>query len=315
MSSQPSTPSSDESRPDESPSRSKTAPPSGTRPASPSPARPKLSRTGSWPPSGAGTEAGPTHRRRPRRSPATRTDLALHDPIADRDVGGPAYLRTGSTRSAVPPVYSVSDPEAGETSRWRVIAGDGLLAPLYGVRMDRAPTEEITHPAWADDEWFAERARLAAVQSRRPGALGSHSTAALLHGIPLPTYARRRRSPVHVVSPEGSAVRLRGVQGHRGRIVEQPVEVGGVSVCGALQTLVQLAPMLTERDLIIAVEGLMGPWHGPAISPDAVAAAAVRHAGARGLVRLRSALSRARPGVGSPQESELRLDLVELGFP
>src|SRR5699024_6858097 len=72
---------------------------------------------------------------------------------------------------------------------------------------------------------------------------------------------------------------------------------------------------LTERDLIIAVEGLMGPWHGPAISPDAVAAAAVRHAGARGLVRLRSALSRARPGVGSPQESELRLDLVELGFP
>ncbi|HLR44814.1 MAG TPA: hypothetical protein VK065_06460 [Brevibacterium sp.] len=209
----------------------------------------------------------------------------------------------------------MSDPEAGETSRWRVIAGDGLLAPLYGVRMDRAPTEEITHPAWADDEWFAERARLAAVQSRRPGALGSHSTAALLHGIPLPTYARRRRSPVHVVSPEGSAVRLRGVQGHRGRIVEQPVEVGGVSVCGALQTLVQLAPMLTERDLIIAVEGLMGPWHGPAISPDAVAAAAVRHAGARGLVRLRSALSRARPGVGSPQESELRLDLVELGFP
>lgn len=228
---------------------------------------------------------------------------------------GPAYLRTGTASSVVPAVYSVSDADAAEAPGWRVTAGDRLLAPHYGVRIDPADAEQIVHPAWAEDDWFVERARLAAVQSRRPSALGSHRTAALLHGIPLPTYARSRKAPLHVLSPRGSAVRIRGVVGHRGRIFEQPVTVGGVSICGPLQTLTQLASMLIERDLVVAIEGLAGPWHGPAIPLERMESVLAECAGARGLARLRSALARSHPQVGSPQESELRLELTGLGFP
>lgn len=228
---------------------------------------------------------------------------------------GPAYLRTGSVSSVVPVVYSVSSPEPAAAPRWRVVAGDRLLSPHYGVRMDPADATRIVHPAWAEDDWFVERARLAAVQSRRPGALGSHRTAALLHGIPLPTYARNHRAPLHVLSPRGSAVRIRGVVGHRGRVIEEPVTVGGVSICGPLQTLTQLASLLTERDLVVAIEGLAGPWHGPAIPLETMESVLAECTGARGLVRLRSALARSYPQVGSPQESELRLELTSLGFP
>lgn len=228
---------------------------------------------------------------------------------------GPAYLRTGTASSVVPAVYSVADSAAAAAPHWRVAAGDRLLAPHYGVRMDPADAEQISHPAWAEDDWFVERARLAAVQSRRPSALGSHRTSALLHGIPLPTYARSRKAALHVLSPRGSAVRLRGVVGHRGRIIEQPVTVGGVSICGPLQTLVQLASMLTERDLVVAIEGLAGPWHGPAIPLETIEIILAQCAGARGLIRLRSALSRSYPQVGSPQETGLRLELTSLGFP
>lgn len=257
----------------------------------------------------------PLKRRRPQRITATRRDLAVHDPLTRPGRQGPAYLRTGPASSIVPPVYSVSNPDATETPRWRVTAGDGLLAPQYGVRMEPEGSEEIVHPAWAGDDWFAERARLAAVQARRSSAIGSHSTAALLHGIPLPTYARSRKSPVHVVSPRGSAVRLRGVVGHRGRILEPLVTIGGVTICGAVQTLVQLASILTKRDLVVAIEGLAGPWHGSAIPLDAIENAVADYAGARGLVRLRSALARSHPQVGSPKETELRLDLIDFGFP
>lgn len=239
----------------------------------------------------------------------------MHEPLARSRMRGPAYLRTGSAASIVPYVYSVSDSDAAEAPRWRVKAGDGLLSPHYGVRMDPEDSVRIVHPAWAEGDWFVERARLAAVQSRRPSALGSHRTAALLHGIPLPTYARSKRSPLHVLSPRGSAVRLQGVVGHRGRIVEQPVTVGGVTICGPVQTLAQLASMLTERDLVVAIEGLAGPWHGPAIPLEAMASILGECAGARGLVRLRTALSRSYPQVGSPQETELRLELTGLGFP
>lgn len=236
-------------------------------------------------------------------------------PSVDAPARSPAYLRTGTAVANVPSVYSVSESDCASAPRWRVRAGDRLLAPQYGVRMDPGDVEQIVHPAWAGDDWFVERARLAAVQARRPGALGSHTTAAMLHGIPLPTYVRGRRAPVHVVSHRGSAVRLRGVVGHRGRLIEQPVVVGGVSVCGLLQTLVQLASMLTERDLIVAIEGLAGPWHGPAVSLESIENILAECTGARGRVRLRSALTRSYPHVGSPQETELRLELTGLGFP
>lgn len=224
-------------------------------------------------------------------------------------------MRTGLVSSRVPRVFSTADLSASDQPRWRVIDGDGLLAPQFGVRMDPNPTVEIAHPAWADDEWFIHRARLAAVQARRPDAIGSHNTAALMHGIPLPTYARTAKTPLHVLTGTASAVRLRGVVGHRGALTEPTTTTGSVEICGAIQTLVQLAPILMERDLIVAVEALIGKWRCVNVSVRQIEDGMINHPGARGLVRLRNALICSRPGVGSPRETELRLDLVERGLP
>lgn len=200
-------------------------------------------------------------------------------------------------------------------TRWQVLDGTNLFAPARGVRLVPRRTTAIEHPAWADDIWFVTRARVAAVQSRRPKAVASHQTAALLLGLPVPASARKANAPSHVLAPPATPVRWDGVRGHRGHLTEDPIEVGGVRVCGLRQTLVQLAATLTDRNLLIALEAALGPWHGDAITQQSMVAHLQTHSGARGTRKLRSALSRARSGVGSPKETELRLDLVDLGFP
>lgn len=258
-----------------------------------------------------------THQRKPRnrRRPSTYQDHSDSEPLVPLSPELPVYTRKGLARSEVPLVFSLDEAEAAGFTRARALAGDNLLSPLYGVRMSTGLRGTVEHPGWSESDWFASRSRVAAVQARRPDAVGSHTTAAELLGIPLPARLRGERMPVHVLSARTSAVQIGGVVGHRGALTEPPVQVGGVAVTGYCQTLMQLAALLTERDLIVAVEGVIGPWRGSPVSLDQLDQHLKAYPGRRGARKIRSTLQRARPGVGSPKETELRLDLVEWGFP
>lgn len=260
---------------------------------------------------------GMSHQRktRSRRRASTYREHSVSEPLVSHSPDLPAYTRKAVELSEVPLVFGLDDAEVAGFTRARALAGDNLLSPLYGVRMSTRLKEKVEHPGWAEPQWFAARSRLAAVQARRPDAVGSHTTAAEVLGIPLPARFRGERMPVHVLSSVTSGVQAGGVVGHRGALTEPPVRVGGVNVTGYRQTLSQLAALLTERDLIVAVEGMIGPWRGSPASIEQLSQHQKNYPGRRGARTFRGALQRARPGVGSPKETELRLDLVEWGFP
>ncbi|MCS6712060.1 DUF559 domain-containing protein [Brachybacterium sp. EF45031] len=90
----------------------------------------------------------------------------------------------------------------------------------------------------------------------------------------------------------------------------------GVPLPTPLALLGQLAPTLTDDELVAVTDALVGPerllWHVTLEGLRAEAAAASLLPGGR---RLRRALARARELVESPQETKLRLLLVAAGFP
>lgn len=267
------------------------------------------------------TVAMPKQRRpRTRRSAPTFADHAARVPIVTagtdpHDPDLPSYTRKTTEKSEVPLVFGVDDPSGAGLTRAQALAGDSMRAPHYGVRLSSRTTETVEHPGWAEPQWFAVRSRLAALQTLRPDAIGSHTSAAELLGIPLPSHLRGRHAPIHVLSPVTNAVQARGAHGHRGSLTEPSVTTGGVEVTGHLQTVMQLAPLLAERDLVVAIDALIGPWRGSPVALEQIDRHMRENPGRRGARKLRNARARARPGVGSPRESEIRLDLVDWGFP
>jgi hypothetical protein len=184
-----------------------------------------------------------------------------------------------------------------------------LLRPFHGVRQ-RA--DAASDPG----------ARLAAYGRRMPGSqFFSHATAALLHGMPLPT--RLEREPlIHVSVFSGSArPNARGVRGH----VLQPERCGLTTVAG-LRTAdpgtawCQLAGVLGVDDLVAAGDFLVtgdGRFgrRAAATTVDGLLAAIDRHDGCRGVTSLRRAIALVRPGPLSRRESLLRLDVIRGGLP
>lgn len=253
--------------------------------------------------------------RRARREPPTFDDHAARIPLHQHETDLPTYTKKTAEISEVPLVFGIDDSGSAGLSRAQALAGENLRSPGYGVRLSPRVTEVVEHPGWAEPDWFAVRSRLAALQTLRPDAVGSHTTAAQLLGIPLPLNLRGKGAAIHVLSTATNGVQARGAQGHRGELTEPSVDVAGVTVTGYLQTLAQLAPLLAERDLVVAIEALIGPWRGSVVSLEQIERHVRDHPRRRGVRRFRAALLRARPGVGSPRESEIRLDLVDWGFP
>ncbi|GAA2096920.1 hypothetical protein [Brevibacterium salitolerans] len=112
-----------------------------------------------------------------------------------------------------------------------------------------------------------------------------------------------------------SLIRLAGVKCHRGTQLPDTVTTGGVIVVSALQTLVQLATVLHEKELIIAVESVTGTWHPPTLSPTEITESLHPYRRHRGALTLLRVLDRVRTGVASPKETELRLNIVAWGYP
>jgi hypothetical protein len=158
--------------------------------------------------------------------------------------------------------------------------------------------------------------RLARAYAARmpPGQFFSHTTAALMLGIPLPPSVALD-APLHVsaVAPERTP-RMNGVVGHTYSVQPELWTVDGLTVTAPVTTWCDLATAVRLDDLIAAGDYLLGTLRPPATVVELTDAVASRP-GHRGTQHLRQALTLVRPRVESRQETRLRLLIVRAGFP
>ena len=176
-----------------------------------------------------------------------------------------------------------------------------LFRPFHGIRSWTRPTSH-------------EDLARAVLPRLRPDQVFSHTTAAVILGLPLPRRLEQDRR-VHVTTiGTDQALRVRGTIGHRsrrGRV--RVVRSGTAALTHPADTFVALARLLTLDELIVVGDALIGErgW----CDRDELEAAARRHRGARGIRKVRAALREIRPGSRSPGETRLRLLLVRRGLP
>lgn len=154
----------------------------------------------------------------------------------------------------------------------------------------------------------------------RPGQFFSHTTAALLHGIPLP--ASVGLLPLHLSAVGvGARPRRANVVGHLFASIDVSLACG-LPVVAPAATWFQLAAELNAPELVAAGDYLVsgtrmfGGQRSPALcSREQLAAVVANNAGNRGAKRAGWSLPKVREGVDSPRESLLRLVLVAGGLP
>ncbi|THJ67937.1 DUF559 domain-containing protein [Arthrobacter echini] len=159
-----------------------------------------------------------------------------------------------------------------------------------------------------------------------PGTVASHTTAALLWGLPLPR--RSQDAPIHLTRPSGAAQpRRSGVIGHVSRLRDvDAVTVYGVPLTSPARTWCDLAAQLSLTELVAAGDALLRRPDAPRLPaatalpnpltglPELTTTLASR-SGARGIALARKALPLLRTGVDSAAESRLRLLIVGAGLP
>ncbi|WP_439281018.1 endonuclease domain-containing protein [Microbacterium sp. A93] len=168
---------------------------------------------------------------------------------------------------------------------------------------------------------------LVALQHLHPLGVFSHETAAALWGIWLPI-GTTGCHPIHLskASQAGGPPRRRRVKGHLLPVHAPIKRYQGVRVTGPAWTWVELAATGMEfDDLVAAGDSLLQSKDGPAgqrnpglhplSSIQAMEDAICRRPGFRGLSRAREAITWLRPGSDSPQESRLRVGVIQAGFP
>lgn len=198
-------------------------------------------------------------------------------------------------------VFTVEHADEFGVSRSRIRARD-LHAPFYGVR---APAVDLPHIARC----------VAALQRRSDAAAVSHRSAALLHGLPVPHRILNDRH-IDLVVPVGTrAPRGAGIRGHQRALRPgDAVIVSGIRATSALRTFCDLAASLTLAELVAVGDHLIR-LDGGRYTPTDLAAAVKAWPGRRGILNLRRALELVDPVAESPKESELRVLLIESGFP
>lgn len=149
----------------------------------------------------------------------------------------------------------------------------------------------------------------------------SHSTAALLNGVPLPSPLEVDRR-LHVSVFHGAArPRVRGVIGHALEPSRTTVlESASIRMTDAATTWCQLAPMLGLDDLVAAgdfiVTGRLATGGlGPMATVQELRDASELHRGSAGAALMREALDLIRYGPLSRRESRLRLRMIRAGLP
>ncbi|ERG65559.1 MULTISPECIES: endonuclease domain-containing protein [Agrococcus] len=133
----------------------------------------------------------------------------------------------------------------------------------------------------------------------------SHTTAARVHGMPLPVRLERE-GRVHLASPTGrSRMQRPGVVGHRLKSAVE--EVDGLRVESRADTFVHLAPLLSLEELVTVGDWLVSTKRHDPLTVEDLTDALRRYPGARGLHRARQAVALVRVGSESPRETLVRL--------
>jgi hypothetical protein len=209
-----------------------------------------------------------------------------------------------SRRSPLDPalgqLFSVRDArDAGVTSS-RLRAGD-LEAPFWGTRRLRSADTAFVH--------------LGALAKRLPpDAVFSHSTAAAVMGIPLPSSGSG--TDVHVSVPTGvrapEGARIVGHQRHLS--ASETRTVSGLRVTSPARTWCDLATAVELADLVAAGDFLIYHEH-PLIKRAELDLAVLSHVDRRGAKARRLAIALLSDRSESARESILRVLLTGAGFP
>ncbi|NHA66533.1 hypothetical protein [Phycicoccus flavus] len=144
----------------------------------------------------------------------------------------------------------------------------------------------------------------------------SHVTAAVLHGLPLPSDLAGA-TLLHVMRDSArTRVRRAGCRGHRGLERRGVTTVDGLRVTSPEDTWCDLGellgPALTWTDLVVAGDAVVGRLPAGVATLSAVID---RRRAPRGAVTLQDAVAAVRPGVRSPMETRARLVVVGAGLP
>ncbi|TPW76911.1 DUF559 domain-containing protein [Schumannella sp. 10F1B-5-1] len=201
--------------------------------------------------------------------------------------------------------FSVGDARRSGLSR-RERDARHLDRPHHGIRA----------PMWRDVDTAVDL-----LPALRVGDRFSHSTAARLWPLPLPSWLESAGPPIHVSAPiESNRTRRPGVIGHRSAH-DRAILRHGIPVSEPIRLFLELASVLDLDDLVAVGDALVRdppvqqpddprPW-----VPLADLTSAVRRARTPDSARARRAMHLVREGSDSPAETRLRLATVRAGLP
>lgn len=197
-----------------------------------------------------------------------------------------------------PNLFRVADARA-DGMRARQLRSSSLVIPTRGVRALRELVDAQTLLAALalvarDDHFF------------------SHTTAARIHGMPLPSVLPG--DGIHIAAPTaGSRMRRPGMIAHRLRA--ETVIVDGLRVEAPADAFVHLAAMLDHAALVAVADWLVSHRRGDSrMTPEELFEHCERRVGSAGSSAARRAVLDCRVGAESPKETEFRLVLDELGI-
>jgi hypothetical protein len=156
---------------------------------------------------------------------------------------------------------------------------------------------ELTALDWAYAAWL---------WSGRTATLVGHSAAALLGSRWIPADAPVEVAHSRRVAASGIRVRNDELQ------VDEVRTIDGIDCTTATRTAYDLGRRLPLETAVIRIDALL---NATAATPSSVEDLARCHPGARDIRRLRTALDLVDAGAESPQETRLRLLLVQSGLP
>lgn len=201
--------------------------------------------------------------------------------------------------------FLVSDAYAAGVPRWR-LESTGLLTPSRGLRLvrDSEPDLELL-------------ARLHTGVTQRCAI--SHVTSALLWPMPLPLSVEataKESGLIHITRrAEIGRIKRRGVVGHRAPLLARDVRtVNGYALTSPEWTWVDLAGILGRDALVAAGDALLART-APLSSLEAIREVVDRRPKVKGIRMAREVLPLLRHGVDSPQESRLRMKILDAGLP
>lgn len=193
---------------------------------------------------------------------------------------------------------------------WPFLGAEALAAraiPERAMRSLYRPVYPGVYGPVGIEPTAAQRAQAAWLWSRRRGVVAGKSAAALLGAIYISAdlraelvYDNRKPPPGIIVYTDVLAA-------------DELTTVGGITVTAAARTAFDVGRRTANR--LQAVQVLDDLTRATDVKVTDVEAVIARHAGARGLVRLRRVLPLVDGGAESPQETRTRLALVDAGLP